>query len=321
MDTMLWIGVFFSSLFLLIKSANYFTIYSEKIGLLLGLSSFIIGATIVSIGTSLPELMSSLFAIQAGETNFVVDNIIGTNISNALLILGISGIATKTLKFNTSLIDVDLPFFFISVALFGYFAFDRVISVPEGITLILFFGVFLFYTIRQKPQVKDSDEMAKLKKQHKPKKNPKSVMKYILIIILSLAVLTFSAKYLVDSILVLSGILNIASSTLTITIVALGTSLPEILTSVAAVRRGNHGMAIGTVLGSNTFNLLFVIGLPALITPLVVSGETLLIGLPFLIIATFVSIFVTLDDKVRPWEGVAMILLYGVFVAKIVGIM
>ena len=322
MQIIIWFGVLIASLFFLIKSADYFTAYSEKIGLLFGMSSFIIGATIVAIGTSLPELVSSLFAINAGETTFVVDNIIGSNIANALLILGISGIAAKTLRINTSLIDVDLPFFFMSMALFGYFGLDSVISFAEGVALLAFFIIFIVYSIRQKPTEEDSDEMAEISEKHEDTgERKKKIIKYGLVVVASIAVLSVSAKYLIDSILMLSELLKISSSTLTITVVAFGTSLPEILTSVAAVRRGNHGMAVGNVLGSNTFNLLLIAGIPALITPLAIDPATFAIGLPFLVIATFVAIFVTFDNKVRPWEGVGMLLFYGVFIAKIVGLM
>jgi cation:H+ antiporter len=316
---LLWIGVLALSLFGLIKSADYFTEYSEKIGLLLGMSSFIVGATIVAIGTSLPELVSSLFAISAGETSFVVDNIVGSNIANALLILGIAGVvAKKGLKMTTSLIDVDLPFFFMSMAIFGYFALDKVISLPEGIALLIFFVIFVIYNIKSEPK-DDEDEMAELSDTYKG--DQKHLTKYILIIIASIAVLSVSAKYMIDSILTLSELLSISSSTLTITVVAFGTSLPEILTSVAAVRRGNHGMAVGNVLGSNTFNLLLIAGIPALITPLTIPPATFTIVLPFLVIATFVAIFVMFDNKIRPWEGVAMLFFYLVFIAKIVGVM
>lgn len=320
MDILLWVGVLALSLFGLIKSADYFTEYSEKIGLLLGMSSFIVGATIVAIGTSLPELVSSLFALQAGEASFVVDNIVGSNIANALLILGIAGVvAKKGLKMTTSLIDVDLPFFFMSMAVFGYFALDKVISLQEGIALLVFFVIFVIYNIKSEPDEDDGDEMAELTDTYKGER--KNIGKYTVIIIASIAVLSVSAKFMIDSILTLSELLKISSSTLTITVVAFGTSLPEILTSVAAVRRGNHGMAVGNVLGSNTFNLLLIAGIPALITPLTITPATFAIGLPFLVIATFIAIFVMFDNRIRPWEGIAMLFFYLVFIAKIIGVM
>jgi cation:H+ antiporter len=319
----LWFLILFASLYIVVKSADFFTKYSEKIGVLFGLSSFIIGATIVAIGTSLPELITSLFAVHAGETSFVADNVIGSNIANSLLILGIAGIIAKTLTIKTSLIDADLPFFFMSMGLFTYFSLDRLISTGEGLALLIFFIIFIIYSIRQKPEKKDSDETKDFLQNNKTKiheRNFKTLAKYTGIIIVSAGFLSFASKYTVDSILEISRLMNISSTLLTITVVSLGTSLPEILTSISAVRRGNHGIAIGNVLGSNTFNLLFIIGVPALIRPLSISSETFIIGIPFLILATLTTIFVILDNKIRSWEGIGLLLFYFIFILKILGI-
>ncbi len=319
----LWFLILFASLYIVVKSADFFTKYSEKIGVLFGLSSFIIGATIVAIGTSLPELITSLFAVHAGETSFVADNVIGSNIANSLLILGIAGVVAKTLTIKTSLIDADLPFFFMSMGLFTYFSLDRLISTGEGLALLIFFIIFIIYSIRQKPEKKDSDETKDFLESNKTKvkeRNFKTLAKYTGIIIVSAGFLAFASKYTIDSILEISQLMNISSSLLTITVVSLGTSLPEILTSISAVRRGNHGIAIGNVLGSNTFNLLFIIGIPSLIRPLNISSETFIVGIPFLILATLTTIFVILDNKIRSWEGIGLLLFYLIFILKILGI-
>ena len=309
MQIILWSIIFIVSLFFLIKSADLFTEYSEKLGIKLGVSSLIIGATIVALGTSLPELVSSLFAIHAGETNFVVDNIVGSNIANALLILGIGGIVARGLKANVSLINIELPFFFMSMSLFSYFAMDKAISRGEGFALLLFLAIFVIYQTLQNP-IYHEEEKKKVVKG--------SARNFLLVIVVSAVVLSFAAKYLVTSILTLSDLLGVSSSLLTITVVAFGTSLPEIITSISAIRMGNHSIAIGNVLGSNTFNLLLIGGLPAIIEPLSISAETFVVGIPFLVIATFVAIFALYDDKVNQWEGLAMIFFYLVFIGKIV---
>ncbi len=306
----LWFLALIASLTFLIKSADLFTEYSERLGIRLGISSLIIGATIVAIGTSLPELLSSLFALQAGETSFVVDNIVGSNIANALLILGIGGLVARGLRAKVSLINIELPFFFMSMALFSYFAMDQGISRAEGFVLILFLVVFMVYQLFQKG--------GKLKEEER---SSESVGKLLIVIVLSAIVLSFSAKYLVTSVLTLSELLGISSSILTITVVAFGTSLPEIITSVSAIRMGNPNIAIGNVLGSNTFNLLLIGGIPAIIHPLTISPETFSVGLPFFIIATFIAIFALYDDRVDPWEGLAMVFFYLVFIGKITGVL
>ncbi len=324
-EIIFWFIVLAISLVVLVKAADYFTAYSEKLGLALGLSSFIIGATIVAIGTSLPELVSSLFAVlQSGVTEFVADNIVGSNIANALLILGLGALFARTLRVNTALIDVDLPFFFMSMAVFVFFAWDGTISVIEGVFLLIFFVIFVIYNTKSQGATDDDKEqMDELKEQFNKKKKKGEVPygKYILFIILSAAGVAISAKFLIDSVLTLSDLLGISSSFLTITVVAIGTSLPEVLTSIAAIRLGNHGIAIGNVFGSNTFNALLVAGVPALFGDLSVSNLAFTLGLPFLVIATFAAVFTTFDNKVRMWEGVAMLFLYVVFLAKITNIL
>lgn len=338
----LWTLALLVLLYSIVKSADYFTEYSEKLGLALGLSSFVIGASIVAVGTSLPELVSSLFAVlDAGTTEFVADNIIGSNVANALLILGIGALVAKksTLQVETSLISVDLPFFFASMAIFTFFAIDRSISIAEGILLLIFFLVFLIYTIRSQSDdiaETDKEEMEDLEDKFEAEegitarvmRKTKGIFgrhdvpyfKYISIILLSMVVLTFSAKYLIESLMHLSSLLGISSSLLSITVVAVGTSLPEVMTSIAAIKRGNHAIALGNVFGSNTFNLLLVGGLPALFHPLAIGDLSFMVGLPYLVVATFIAIFVTFDNKVVRWEGVSLLFLYFVFLAKVSGL-
>lgn len=327
MQILIWSIAFIGSLYVLVKSADHFTEYSEKLGLLFGMSSFIIGATIVAIGTSLPELVSSLYAVIAtGQTSFVADAVVGSNIANALLILGIGAVVARTLKVSTSLIDIDLPFFFMSAGLFAFFAMDKVISWQEGLFLLGFFVIFMVYNIRSKPEVQDQDEMQDLVEEYdeNAEKDKKikifAIIKYAGLIVLAMGLIAVSSKYFIDSLLMLSQLFGISSSVLTVSVVAIGTSLPEILTSISAIRMGNHGMAIGNVFGSNIFNIALVASIPSFFGNLSIDPITYAIGIPFLILATLAAFFVTQDNKVRLWEGVAMLLLYLVFLAKILGL-
>lgn len=325
----LWIAVLVLSLLVLVKSADYFTIYSEKLGLAFGLSSFVIGATIIAIGGSLPELVSSLFAVHEGAPQFVVDNIIGSNIANVLLIFGIGAVFAKTITVKTSLIDVDLPFFFLSMALFVFFALDSTISVGEGVFLLVFFVIFIIYSTKVDSSAEDvqddKEALEDLGEQFpqdteagvKGESEPVPVMTYMLYIMIAVVGVTASAKFVIDSILNLSEMIGVSSSLLTIVVVAIGTSLPEILTSISAIKLGNHSLALGNVFGSNTFNVLFIGGLPAIFGDLPIGDIAFTLGLPFLVLTTFAAIFVTLDNKVRVWEGVALLFLYVVFLGKI----
>jgi len=322
-----WTIIFFGTLYVLIKSADYFTEYSEKLGLLFGMSSFIIGATVVAVGTSLPELVASLYAvIGTGETSFVLDAIVGSNIANALLILGIGAIFAKTLQVKTSLIDVDLPFFFMSMGIFLLFSMDKMITWVEGIFLFIFFIIFVVYSIKSGDTSEDKEEMEDLEEQFKEggkeagKSRRGKILSYGGIILLSMVGVAFASKYFIDSLLTLSTLVGISSSLLTVSVVAIGTSLPEILTSIAAIRRGNHGMALGNVFGSNTFNIALVGSIPAFFSTLHFDASTFAIGLPFLAFATLIAIFVTFDNKIRLWEGIAMLFIYVIFLGKILQI-
>lgn len=316
----LWIRIliFLASLIWLIKSADYFTEYSEKLGIIFGLSSFIIGATIVALGTSLPELISGIYAVTSGWlSEYVIDWAVGSNIANVLLVFGIWSILAKTLKVNKQLIDVDLPFFFISMAMFLFFARDGSITRQESLFLLAFIVIFIWYSIQSGEYHETAED--KLEEQE-VRKEKKKVPIYLVVIIISMGILAVSAKFLIDSILNISEILGITSSLLTLSVVALWTSLPEVLTSMSAIRKGNHGIAIGNVFGSNTFNLTLITGIPAFFSPLAVSEFTQTYGFAFLIIVTLVAIFMTQDNKVQRREGISLLLLYAAFLAKLTAI-
>ncbi len=311
------IWIFLASLVGLVKSSDYFTEYSEKLGLMFGLSSFIIWATIVALGTSLPELISGIYAVIGWWLpEYVVDGAIGSNIANVLLVFGIWSIVAKKLVVNTKLIDVDLPFFFISMSMFLFLAWDRIITWQESIFLLAFIVIFILYSISQGEETETVDDKVK-EVEHSLEKNPKNLFTYISIIIVSMAALAFSAKYLIDSVLEISTLLWISSSVLTLSVVALGTSLPEVLTSVMAIKRGNPWIAFGNVFGSNTFNLTLITGIPAFFWDLVVSDFTYTTWFGFLILVSILTIIMTLDNKIVLREGVALLLLYVLFIAKL----
>ncbi|MCH2189098.1 calcium/sodium antiporter [Candidatus Gracilibacteria bacterium] len=310
MQLLLWSLALMVSLTVLVKSADYFTQGAENIGKYFGLSSFIIGATIVAIGGSMPEIVTSLLATFDGKSDFAVDNIIGSNIANILLIGGVAGICAKNFKVDKELINIDLPFFFFSTALFLYFISDGVFTVGEGVITLSFLGVFIAYTLSLKP-----------KKLELLKKKYTLSIRDFLLIIGGVVGIYFGAKYTIASVYTLAELLSVPSAIVTIFAVAVGTSLPELIISVQAVRANNYGIALGNIFGSNTFNALAVSGIPALFGSLSVSSTSLSIGIPFLAFATLGFIFTTLDNKIARWEAIALLVVYVAFIGKIVGIL
>jgi len=303
-----WIIIFLVSLFVLIKGADWLIASSEKIGLSIGLSPFIVGVTIVGMGTSFPELFSSLFAIFRGALDVPVANAVGSNIANILLIVGISAVVGKKLVVKKNLIDLDLPLVAISTALLLGIAWDGIITFGETSLLLIAFGVYFLYTIFHKETL----ETKELEIVH-----PKLQTKDFIFLIGGIAGLVLGAKYLIDSLVELSALLNIATGVIAITAVAFGTSLPELLVSVKAALKGKSEVALGNIFGSNVFNVLLVVGLPGLFKTLSVDPQTLALGLPVLAVTTLLFVISGISKKVYLWEGAFFILLYVLFLAKL----
>ncbi|MBU1179624.1 calcium/sodium antiporter [Patescibacteria group bacterium] len=323
-----WIIIFIVSLALLVKGADWLIASAEKIGLALGLSPFIIGVTIVGLGTSFPELISSLIATFKGVTDIAAANAIGSNIANILLVVGIAAVIGRKLVVSKSLIDLDLPLLGIGTVLFLGVVWDKQITFGESVLMLLTYGVYLLYTVLHK-DTEEADSTLEIlpsrqerRKQiiaHKKKEfvKPKLAAKDFVILIVGILSLVFGAKYLIEAVINLSAILNIATGVITITAVALGTSLPELFVSAKAAFQKKSEVALGNIFGSNIFNALVVVGLPGLFRTLSVDGQTFAIGIPAMAFATLLFIISGISRRIHIWEGMFYIFLYILFIAKI----
>ncbi len=313
MTTLFWIVALIGALALLVKSADVFSAASEEIGLAFGLSSFIVGATIVSIGSSLPEIATAIITVLSGDPTlqtFAIDTIIGSNIANSLLVGGIAAIAVGTLCVKEQLIDVDLPFFFIASALFIFFIMDGVFVWQEGIISIMLLIIFISYTI-----FNANDDQS----QQKEQKHHRLSLYTVVLAVLGMIGVYFGADWTITSVTEVATIFGIPTAIVTMIVVAIGTSLPELIISVQAARKGKHSIALGNIFGSNTFNALAVSGIPSFFGPLAVSEQAMIIGIPLFIIATLAFIFTTSDDRIQKWEGYALVVIYIAFVGKLTG--
>lgn len=308
MDILTWSFVLLVSLFWLVKSADYFTLWAENFGLYFGMSSFIVGATIVAIWWSMPELATSLLAAIDGKTSFAVDNVIGSNIANTLLIWWISALAVGTLTVKEKLIDVDLPFFFISSAIFVIFISDGVFNYKEGIISLIMLIMYICYTLSDTTE--DEENETKPKSFH---------TLWIVYIILWMIGIFIGAKYTIESVTKLWELLSISPSIITILAVAIGTSLPELIISVRAAINGKHSIALWNIFWSNTFNVLAVVWIPSLFVTLEVSESVLQVWIPFFIVATLWFIFTTSDNRIQKWEWIALLILYTAFIGNVLG--
>ncbi len=305
-----WSGVFILSLLLLIKGSDWLLESSEKIGLKIGISPFIVGATIVAVSTSLPELVSSILSVFSGLNEFPVANAVGSNIANILLIIGLSTLFAKKLQVAKDLIDLDLPMLFVTTSIFLLVAYDGTIYFYESLFLLITYVIYLGFSLIYKTE--EDEEKVKI---------PKITTIDILKLIVGSIGLAVGAKYLVDSVIAISesGIVPISAGVITITAVAVGTSLPEVFVSVKAAMKRKSEVALGNILGSNIFNVLVVVGLPGMFGFLTVDKTTLTIGLPVLLLATVLFIVSGISRRIHIQEGVMFLLIYVIFTLKLFG--
>lgn len=261
---------------LLIAGADYLVKGASSIAKKLKISDLIIGLTIVSIGTSAPELSVNVVASISGSAGMAFGNVVGSNIFNFLAIIGITAMM-KPINLKTSLLKVEIPFAILASAALIFLAGDAIIDVTPGIlsrsdgmVLLLFFAIFLYYIFlsAKKGEIKEDDAAEHGTKTY-------SVIISLLMIAGGLAALIYGGDVLVDSASSIARNWGMSETLIGLTIVAVGTSLPELATSVVAALRGNSDIAIGNVVGSNIFNIFFILGISSVIKPLPVAGENI----------------------------------------------
>lgn len=305
MNLFFWFAVFIASLVFLIKASDYFIESAQKIGLFFGIPSFIIGVTIVALGTSLPELASSISAVYKNKSEIVVANVIGSNITNVLLILGIIGLMYRKLRFDIKIKAANLIVFFLTSLLTGLFIYDNFIYRWEAGILL---SILIFYLIYNISSFKSDEE----------EKEEKAIdWKPYLILLLSGLIVTLSASYNIDSIIQLAKILNINEQIIALGAVALGTSLPELFVSLSAVRKNDMEIAAGNILGSNIFNIAAVIGISGMIRGLETTSMMLWIFFPIMVFATIIYVVTIFTKRIPLWLTVVLIASYSIFIYQL----
>ncbi len=304
MSTLVYVVVFVVALVVLLKSSDWFVEASERIGLSLGVSPFVIGVTIVAFGTSLPELASSVVSVLAGHSEIVAGNVIGSNVANVCLVLGLTAIVAKRIDIDLSVLDIDVPILFTSALLLWVFSRDGLIDVWEGVLLIGMLAIFLLNSFNTHSAPEGHERTAV------------GWRTYAMLVGGGVGVY-FGADYTVTSITEISTAVGISPGIVAMSVVALGTSLPEVFVSVAAARKGKPELAIGNVVGSNIFNSFGVMGIPALFGEVYVPADQLAFSLPFMIGVTVLFVFLSAARNVSSWEGVTLLALYVIFVVEL----
>lgn len=256
---------------LLIKGADFLVEGSSNIAKRFHIPEIVIGLTIVSIGTSMPELFVSLTSALEGHSDMAIGNIIGSNVCNLLLILGLSTVI-KSVKFKRETRLIEIPMCLLITIIFMVLCnTGGQITRVESIILVLLFVLFITYTIFMGKKGQKFDEKGEDKKEVVEETSKISIIKSIIYVILGVVALKIGGDLTVDNAVIIAKHFNISEQIISLTILAIGTSLPELVTSVTAAIKGNSDIAIGNIIGSNIFNMLLIIGVTSLINPITYS--------------------------------------------------
>jgi len=329
------IALFVISLIVLTWGSDKFVKTSAAIAEKLGISEFMIGLTLVAVGTSLPELASSITAAIHRESGIVIGNIVGSNIANIGLVIGIASIICVIKAEEKMLIRDGFIMMFATIIFYVFMATGTLSRLHAVIFLAMYFAyiIFIFETMN-----KSRDEYhfaaflrylfgfryirtlhAHIKKEIKKKRvkgefRKSGLIKDLLWVLVSLPAVILGAQYMVDSAVSIAQLLNVPNAAIGVSLVAFGTSVPELSVAVAAARKGYGNIAVGNIIGSNIANILLVGGASALISPLEITEITLLLTAPFMIITSLMLLFfIESKWQLHKYEGAAFIAVYLIF--------
>lgn len=314
---MLTAVLFLVGFILLVKGADSMVTGASALAKKLGISALVIGLTIVAFGTSAPELVVNLLASLNGNTDIAIGNIVGSNIANILLILGVAAII-HPLAVQKGTAWKEIPFALLAIIVLFIMASDSILNGAtesvltrgDGLVLISFFIIFMYYIFgvaKQTPAQEDNAEepIADL-----------SYSRSAVMIIGGLVALVIGGKWIVDGAVLFATSLGVSQSLIGLTIVAIGTSLPELATSVVAAMKKQSDIAVGNVVGSNIFNVFWILGISAIISPLPFA-EALRLDLLVAVLVTlllFLALFAGKRHVLERWQGVCFVLLYVIYI-------
>jgi len=304
----------------LIKGADLLVEGASSLAKKFKINDLVIGLTIVAFGTSAPELFVNLSASINGSTEIAIGNILGSNIANVLLILGVTALI-QPIKVQKSTIWKEIPFSLLAVIIVGIMANDifidgaknSVLSRIDGFILIAFFSIFMYYIVeisKKNPAALIDEEGIK----------KMSNLKSIGFIIMGLIGLVFGGEWIVNGAVKIAERIGMSKSVIGLTVIAIGTSLPEMATSIVAAYKGKSDIAIGNVVGSNIFNVFWILGLSSIIKPLpfLASSNTDILVAIFSSALLFPFMFVGKKHQLDKWQGVLFLGLYAAYIVYLV---
>ncbi len=291
---------------MLMKGADWFVEGASKLADKFGIPQLVIGLTIVAMGTSLPEAAVSISAAIQGSADITIGNVVGSNILNILIILGLTSVIC-VVPVQKSTVFYEIPFtIFVTVLLTALGIMGNQVSRIEGAVLWFFMILYLLYLLRMAKKGNTEIEAPEAEKSD-------SVFKMLLMIAIGIVIIVWGSDIAVDAATNLARIFGMDERFIGLTIVALGTSLPELVTSVTAAIKGKADIAVGNIVGSNIFNILFVVGTTALITPVVYKAEFLIDGIVAVAAAALLLACVLPKKKLGRAGGVLMLAGYAAY--------
>lgn len=307
LDLLIQIVLLIIGFVMLIKGADWFVEGASSIADKFGIPQLVIGLTIVAMGTSAPEAAVSISAAVKQNAGITIGNVVGSNIMNIFLILGITS-AITAIGVQASTVKYEIPFLIaISVLLPVLGSMGGTVNLADGILMWILFILYLLYLLRmaKKGQAVVEEAPAEAKS--------KSIWKLLLMVIIGGTCIVVGSDVTVDAATAIAKVFGMSDRLIGLTIVAFGTSLPELITSVTAGIKGKADIAIGNIVGSNVFNILFVVGTTALITPVAFASNFIIDSAIATAAVVMLLIFVLKDYKLKRWGGIAMLVSYAVY--------
>lgn len=318
LHTVLVVAMLAGGLATLAGSARAFTTVAERVGLAIGLSPFAVGIFIVAVGTSLPELAASLVASSQGTSEVVSGNVLGANTANLLLILGCVALASRQgIQLGERYIAIDLNFMVGSAALLTLVMYDGRVSRLEGALLLVAYAAYMGHLLTDGrtpsadatfDKALDADRRARLRGRD------------LAVLALLAGAIYLGASLTLDALMALATRLGVSAALASVTILSLGTTLPEMAVSVTAAARGRAEMAVGNILGSCIFNALAVVGAASMVGGIQVPRELMALPVPAFIGSAILFYLLTQDRRVSRWEGLLFVLGYVLLLAELAGL-
>ncbi|KKH45096.1 calcium/sodium antiporter [Methanosarcina sp. 1.H.A.2.2] len=325
----------------LVKGSDYFVKAASTIAKKLGVSEFVIGLTLVAVGTSIPELASSIVASIQQASGIVIGNVVGSNIVNIGLIVGLAAFLSP-MKTEVEMLKRDGYIMLFSAVLFFVFALNGELSIIESGIFVLLYIAYVFFLFEEgeiyggKPYFKEflkyfvkfkyiNSAMKKLNGTNNNKSSDSEngngngrieggFAKDIFTLVLSCAAIVIGAKYFVEESIFFAELLGVPDTIIGTTLVAVGTSLPELVVTVSAARKGYGSIALGNIIGSNITNVFLILGLSGLLYPIAVAEISLFFTTPVMIVISLILlVFISTGWEIKRWEGVAMMAFYAAF--------